>query len=207
MPEALASANPRDQSSIPHAQGAPDEKAGVQVRERKNAIRLQLIARSGRSGQLAIDVAGFLGRTSPLGPLEGAIGNGLGVFATGPLEYWVLDDDGLATESVAALRRGVAESASIFDQSDSCCTFVLSGPQVLDVLAKGTPIDLRSPPLTGLAATHSVIDRIPTLIVRRPEIFAYELLVPRSYAWSFIAWLEEATMECRCSFVSAEDGE
>ena len=87
----------------------------------------------------------------------------------------------------------MAESASVFDQTDGRRGFVLSGRHALDVLAKAAALDLRSQTFPTLGAAHSMIAHIPALIVQRPD--AYEILVPRSYASSFVAWLEEAAME------------
>jgi sarcosine oxidase subunit gamma len=184
-----------EQSPIPRVSAASADEAGVHVQEQHDVIRLQLISRNGKSEQLAVEVAKFLRRNSPLAALEGAERDGVSIFATAPLEYWVFAEKRLSNEAVAALERSVAESASVFDQSDSRRAFLISGRNVLDVLAKAVPIDLRSQAFPTPGATHSMIAHIPALIARRPESATYEILIPRSYASSFVAWLEEAAME------------
>jgi len=201
VPEPSVKRTPIDRSSTLRAFATSRDEAGVRVREQHDAIRLQLISRNGRSEQLATEVAKFLKRNSLLAPLEGGVLNGLSIFATGPLEYWVLADRGLATEAATVFQESVAESASVFDQSESRRTFLLSGRHVLDVLAKAVPIDLRSQAFPAPGAAHSMIAHIPVLIVRRPEPATCEILVPRSYASSFVEWLEEAAMEHGCAVV------
>lgn len=192
MPEPAAKRTPTDRTSIPRVPATSQDEAGVRVREQQDAIRLQLISRSGRYEQLASEIAKFMKRESQLSPTEGAERDGLSIFATGPLEFWLLANGGSAA-AVTALQACVAESASTFDQSDSRLTFVLSGRHALDVLAKATTLDLGSRTFPTPGAAHSMIAHIPALIVQRPD--AYEILVPRSYASSFVAWLEEAAME------------
>ena len=154
MPEPAAKRSPIHRASIPRVPATSQDEAGVRVREQQGAIRLQLIARSGRYEQLATEIAKFMGRESRLAPMEGAERDGLSIFATGPLEFWVLADGGFAADAVTALQACVAESASVFDQTDGRRGFVLSGRHALDVLAKAASLDLRSQKFTTLGAAH-----------------------------------------------------
>jgi heterotetrameric sarcosine oxidase gamma subunit len=182
-------------SLMPGSHKRSPNETGFLVQEQHDVVQLLLIARSGRVEELAATIAKFLERRTSLAPLEGAQRDGFHVFATGPVEYWVLADTPAAKECAGSLRELVAETASVFDQSESRRIFLLSGEHVSDVLGKGTPLDLRSPAFRGLAAAHSKIAEIPVLIVRRPDLDAYAVLVPRSYATSFVAWLKEAVRE------------
>jgi len=197
VPETSALRVRADQSPMPRTPAESAVEADLRIQERHKVIQLQLISRNGKSERLAAEIAKFLGREAPLTPLAGAERDGLSIFATGPREYWVLADGDLAAKAMIALQEAVTESASVFNQSDSRHVFMLSGRHVLDVLAKGSPLDLCAQAFPRPGAAHSVIVHIPVLIVRCLEPDACEVLVPRSYAASFVAWLKEAALEQR----------
>ena len=142
MPETSALRVRADQSPMPRTPAESAVEADLRIQERHKVIQLQLISRNGKSERLAAEIAKFLGREAPLTPLAGAERDGLSIFATGPREYWVLADGDLAAKAMIALQEAVTESASVFNQSDSRHVFMLSGRHVLDVLAKGSPLDL-----------------------------------------------------------------
>lgn len=197
MPETSASHIRADQSPMPRTPPESTGEEGLRIQEQRKVIQLQLISRNSKSEQLAAEIVKFLGRETPLAPLAGAERDSLSIFATGPREYWVLADGDLAAKAAIALQEAVAESASVFDQSDSRHVFLLSGRHVLDVLAKGSPLDLRAQAFPRPGAAHSVIAHMPVLIVQRLEPDACEVLVLRSYAASFATWLREAAFEQR----------
>lgn len=174
----------------------PDSaEPSIRVQEQHDADQRLLIARRGRTRELAAAIAKFLERSTPLAPLEGAEHRGVCVFATEPMNYWVLADSGPAKESVRSLQELVSDYASVFDQSHSHRIFLLSGEHVCNVLEKGTPLDLRSSTFRTLSAAHTKLAEIPVIVVRRPALHAYAILVPRSYVASFHSWLKEAILE------------
>lgn len=168
--------------------------AGVVIRELRDVAQLQVIARKGHDAVLASRIAKHLGRKSPLRPLEGASANGLFVAATGPGEFWVLAEGRAARRAMKAVVGIVGDSASVFDQSHGRSVVRLEGAKAVEVLAKGTPLDLREPEFPPLGAAHTMIAHIPALIARRREN-AFNLSVARSYAGSFSAWLRETGQE------------
>lgn len=165
------------------------------IQERPNVTQLQVISRKDQSASLARRFSSLLGTGKALAPLEGAEADGVHVYATGPLEYWVFSE----THSAQALERRLADelgdTASLFDQSHARFVVRISGDDATRLLAKGTPLDLEAGALPAHGASHSMIEHIPALVARCAIPVYYELSVPRSYAESYVAWLTEAALE------------
>ena len=172
----------------PETSGASD---GVRIEELSDVTQRQLFARNGQIDALAKRVAGFLKQKKPLGPLQGGERGGVFVCAVGPREYWVVAQGRSAAKTVQELEKAVNSLASVFDQSDGRFVVRLSGPGAVDVLARGTSLDLHDPSLTNQWGAHTLIEHIPALVLRREseDVAVFDVSVPRSYAGSFVAWL------------------
>ncbi len=172
-----------------------EQKPGVIIEERPNICLLQMIARNNDPLQLANIMTQYLGLEKPLAPMAAASKNGLLICATGPLEYWVMGQKPDAIDALAAIQFKAEQSASIFDQSEGKLVLRLTGAKAADILAKGTALDLHAKtllaPKTLLAegAAHTVIEHIPVLLTWQSPAGHYDLLIPRSYAQSFMTWL------------------
>ena len=172
---------------------------GLTIKERQNIIQLQLIARNNMSTRLSGLVTDFLDRERALSPMEGAKKKDLFVCATGPREYWILARKPDVIDALTQLQKIVEQAASVFDQGEGRFVIELTGRNVLDVLAKGTALDMQASGFPRQGATHTVIEHIPTLLVWRRDPSRYVLCVPRSYARSFMTWLCEASAEYGCA--------
>lgn len=172
----------------PETSGAGD---GTRIEELADVTQRQIFARNGQSDALAKAVAGFLKQKKPLGPLQGAERGGVFVCAVGPREYWVAAQGRSAAKAVQELEKAVDALASVFDQSDGRFVIRLSGPGADGVLACGTSLDLQDPTLPAKWGTHTQIEHIPALVLRRASngTAVFDVSVPRSYAGSFVAWL------------------
>ncbi len=169
--------------------------SGLVIQERPNVTQLQVIARKDRGASLARRLSALLGARKALAPLEGAAADGVRGYATGPLEYWVFSE----THGAQALERRLADelgdTASLFDQSHARFVVRISGDGATGLLAKGTALDLDGGAFPAEGASHTMIEHIPALVVRRAVPACYDLSVPRSYAGSYVAWLAEAALE------------
>lgn len=174
---------------------ARNTKPGLIITELPDVVQIQLIARSGQEQKLVSAIARFLGRSAPLLPLEGAERNGLFICATGPRDYWVFAERRSSPEVIRAIEAISDGLASVFDQSDGRLVLRVSGSKAVDLLAKGSPLDLCGPSLPAACGIHTVIEQIPALVVRHNASTIYDLSVPRSYAGSFAIWLYEAMNE------------
>ncbi len=155
-----------------HSQPAP--QPGLSVEEVPGMTQVQVILRKHKGP----------------GPLEGLAKDGVSICTTGPGEFWAFSEQHDTHGTEKRLGKVLGESASLFDQSHGRLVLRIEGPGALEVLARGTPLDLAKMP--AASATHTVIEHIPVLIARHRTTGRYDISVPRSYAVSFIAWLAEA---------------
>jgi len=165
----------------------------ISIHERPGVTQLQLVARNGKTAELAANISRFLARKTALAPSEGAANKGLFICATGPREYWVFTQTQNPSEAIEVLSKIIGSSASLFDQSQGKYVVRLAGKHVSGILAKGTALDLHRDAFPALGASHTVIEHIPALVARYADY--HEISVPRSYANSFITWLREAARE------------
>lgn len=160
------------------------------VEERAGLKQLQLIARSGRRDALAAAIGKFLKRKNPLSPFELDGRGGVLVCAVGPDEFWVNIEDRAQPRDVREFEKLTDSLASAFDQTDGRFVVRLSGRKAVDVLARGTSLDLQNPSLPAQWGSNTSIGHIPALLLcRREKNAVYDVSAPRSYAGSFIAWL------------------
>ena len=182
----------------------PDRIPGLIIDERKNTCQLQMIARNNDADQLSNILVQYLGLEKPLTPMAATSKNGLLICATGPLEYWVMAQQPGSIDALAAIQSEVEQSASIFDQSEGKLVLGLTGAKVVDVLAKGTALDLHAKALPAQGAAHTVIEHIPVLLTWQSDAGHYNLVIPRSYAHSFLNWLCDAARDV--GYVINKDG-
>ena len=195
MSEVLTPSSPLSQLMAHGTHATAGGATGVSISEPRAVAQIQVISRKGKAAEAARSISTFLGRKDVLAPSEGAERNNLLICATGPLEHWVFAEGRGPSDAMNELHGIAGASASLFDQSAGRCVIRLAGSHAADVLAKGTSLDLQSEALRAPGASHSVIEHIPALVVRRGDPACYDISVPRSYAGSFIAWLGEAALE------------
>ena len=165
------------------------------IQEYPNVTQLQVIARKDQSAALARQISNLLGARKTLVPLEGADKEGIHIYATGPLEYWVFSTKHSAFELEKRLEDKLGDTASLFDQTHGRFVVRISGDDATRLLAKGTSLDLDESAFPIQGASHSMIEHIPVLVVRNTSPACYDLSVPRSYAGSLLAWFSEAAAE------------
>jgi heterotetrameric sarcosine oxidase gamma subunit len=173
--------------------GAGGGASGLVIQERPNVAQIQVIARKDRDDSLARRLSALLG--TALAPLEGAETDAFCIYATGPREYWVFSETLGADALERRLGDELGDTASLFDQSHVRIVVGIRGDGATGLLAQGTNLDLGggAPPAPG--ASHTALDHVPALVVRRAERNSYNWSVPRSYAGSFVAWFSEAALE------------
>lgn len=89
----------------------------------------------------------------------------------------------------------LAGLAAVADLSDARAVIRISGPRARDVLAKGIPIDLHPRVFkpSGVAITHA--SHIGVILWQLDAYPTYELAIFRSFAHSFLVWLERSAAE------------
>ncbi|MHA1164595.1 MAG: sarcosine oxidase subunit gamma [Alphaproteobacteria bacterium] len=172
-----------------------DGAINLVIQEQPNVAQIQLIARKGQGASLARRVSSFLGIQKTLAPREGGQADGIHIYATGPLEYWVFSAKHSARLLEQRLADELGDSASLFDHSHARFVVRINGDDATGLLAKGTSLDLDESAFPAHGASHSTIEHIPALVARRSSPPCFELSVPRSYAGSLLSWLAEAAQE------------
>jgi methylglutamate dehydrogenase subunit D len=161
---------------------------GVIVRERIGLALATVMVRKGQTAALAAAVKEQFDITLPAGP-HGSGGDSTSFLGTGP-GRWLVTHDARTPRFVDSLSQRLEGLASVVDQSDAYGVLRLSGPALLDTLAKGVAIDLSAPafPAGIVAVTH--IAHIGATLWKVDEAPTIHVAVARSYAGSFLHWLE-----------------
>lgn len=90
------------------------------------------------------------------------------------------------------LRERLQGLASVSDQSGAYMHYRLSGEGARIVLQRGLSIDLHPDAFGEGAVLTSVIAHVGVLLWCRNQAPSYDLAIYRSYADSFLHWLEES---------------
>lgn len=165
----------------------------IDVRERSG---LGIAAVTVRKGQDAA-FGEFLRTAHGIGLRPGPkvfAGAGLALIGTGPGSHLAIRDaagPALATE----LAQGLHGIASVCDQSAAYGVLRLSGPKVRDVLAKGVPIDLHPSAFRPGDAAVTLAGHVSIVLWQPDAADSFDLAVSRSYAGSFMHWLDESAEE------------
>lgn len=104
---------------------------------------------------------------------------------------WLLIDNDTPTSDASEVLQDLAKISYVFEQSSAYRVFRCSGPYAEAVLQKGFFLDLnlRNFPIGSCIASHII--QILIFVTRSTEE-QFDLLVPRSFAMSFLSWLKEA---------------
>lgn len=168
--------------------GLPGPAGGITLEERAFLGKVNLRGDAGDEAFMTA-VRDVLDCTPPVEPNTVARGGERAVFWLGPDEWQIHCPEDAQQDLVKRLRSALAgRHSAVVDVSDYYVVMRLSGPKVLEVLAKGTPLDLhpRAFPTGSCAQTrfghatvllHKTADDVVDLQVRWS--FA-------EYVWSYI---------------------
>lgn len=161
---------------------------GVVARERIGLALATVMVRKGQTAALAAAVKEQFDITLPAGP-HGSGGDSLSFLGTGP-GRWLVTHDARAPRFVEGLAQRLEGLASVVDQSDAYGVLRLSGPALLETLAKGVAIDLSAPAFPAGSVAVTQIAHIGATLWKVDEAPTIHIAVARSYAGSFLHWLE-----------------
>jgi len=133
-----------------------------------------------------------LGVAPPLEPNRSAAGATATVFWTQPDEWLVVAEPTQAT----GLMESFDHAGLLFtDVSDGRAAFHLSGTGVLDLLCKGTSLDLHPRSFQPGHCAQTKLAQASVLLHRPGEAAAYDLFCDRSFAEYLWLWIEDAALE------------
>ncbi|MET0710753.1 MAG: sarcosine oxidase subunit gamma [Tardiphaga sp.] len=161
---------------------------GVIARERVGLALASVMVRKGRTAALAAAVKEQFDITLPAGP-HGSGSDSISFLGTGP-GRWLVTHDAQSPRFVDTLSRKLEGLASVVDQSDAYGVLRLSGPALLDGLARGVAIDLSAPVFSAGSVALTQIAHIGATLWKVDEAPTIHVAVARSYAGSFLHWLE-----------------
>ena len=182
--------------SLPARSGRAGGEPGVTVRPRDDLALARLIARKGRSGDLAAALRSRYGLDLPSTPKRVAQG-GFAFIWSGPGQWLAVAEDG------RDLARELAEAAGAFaavsDQGDGLAVLRVSGPRARDALIKGVGLDLHPRAFGPGDAAVTVIAHIGAQLWQLDDRPTYEIAAYRSFAGSLWRWLEASAAEFGCA--------
>ena len=176
-----------------YAVGAPPR--GIRLSEIRDVGKIDL---RGDPGDRAF--MGAVGRTLdlllPTEPCQATVQGDIAALWIGP-DQWLItckkDKVPDIADELDEATRGTA--SAITDISAGRTVFRMAGPDALDVLAKGCPLDLHPRTVKPGYVAGSVLAKI-TVLVHLREADAVDLFLGRSFADYLWSWLEEAGMGC-----------
>ena len=173
--------------------GAPGAGPGVKIAERRDLNIIQVAAFAGEAEGVAVAVAEASG-VRPSGVACSAVSeDGAAAIWVGPDRWLIVEkaDRDLERLLRAALPAG---QAAITNQGHSRCVLRLTGPEVRNVLRKGTTLDLDATRFSPGEARATGLFHINALLHCRSED-SFDIYVARSFGRSFFELITHAAAE------------
>lgn len=174
---------------------SPVTDEGVVLCERRTGTQLVIRGDAG-SGDFAEAVADVLGVELPVEPKTAHRKRGRTLLWLGPDEWLAVAAEGEDGELAAALGEALGDvHHAVADVSHSRTVIGLEGPHAMDVLMKGTNVDLHARVFGPDNCIHAHLGRCHMLLHQLDKAPRYDIYVHRSfaiYAWS---WLSDASRE------------
>lgn len=166
-----------------------DTATGCTVRERAPATRISL--RVGASERDVVAAAAGVPLPERIG--SRAVSGGRSALCLGPDEWVLVTDEADSGPLSTALDEAAARvPMSAVEVSDREITLALEGPDVLDLLATGCPLDLSGMPVGG--GTRTVFDTVQVVLTRETDD-RFDLTIWRSFSPHVRALLDRALKE------------
>lgn len=186
------------QSPLHHAEldklaSIPADEEGVTLKEVKLMGHLTLRFDASNAAQLHA-VESIIGFELPLEPLTSKAKGDYTARWMSPDE-WLITVPGLAAFDVeSAFRERMTGHYSLVNGSGGSTILEISGPHVVDVLKKSSPIDfhLSEFPIGKVVAT---VFAKSGAVIRRLDDSRFELVIRRSFADYLWLWLQDASLE------------
>ena len=182
-----------DDALVPGRYGAATDPCGVRAQSRLGVTIASIAARRGMTDALRRKLASTYRIELPAGPVATGAGP-ISLVGIGP-DRWLWLDGGATPTKVATLAETMRDLAAVADQTDGHRLLRLGGPRLRDLLAKGVDIDVHPTRFTVGSAAAIGVAHIPILLWQIDRESSFEVALPRSYAESFYAWLEESAAE------------
>jgi methylglutamate dehydrogenase subunit D len=158
--------------------GTTTEKPGSEITILKAVTTVLVIARRRKKRLLEEAVAGL---------------KGMDVRWAGAEQFFVMAVGRPDGEVENFVRKKVGDVASVVDQSHGRVVFQITGEKARDILAKGTPVDLRDERFPVGKSAMTQIAHIGAHMTRVAED-TYQISVFRGFSESFMDWLKSQSL-------------
>ncbi len=183
-----------DRVLVPGHYGAEGDARGVTITERTELALASVMARNGKTLELAARIKERFAADLPMTPRRVADGQIHFIWA-GPGRWLAAAPNQPPSTFESNLREALSGLASVTSQSDGRAIIRVSGPKAREALAKGVPLDL-DPRTFGPGDTAmTVVAHINVHLWQSDIAPAYDFAVFRSFAGSFCEWLFDASAE------------
>jgi heterotetrameric sarcosine oxidase gamma subunit len=146
-----------------------------------------ILARRGASTAV---IGEAIATNMPVGPTW-ATGNLSVVIGSGP-GTWLACGRGVSSDWCGDLERRLAGLASVSDQTGAYRLFQVEGSDARTLLQRGAAVDLDGSAFPAGSAALTVIAHVDVIIRNLTDGRSYEVAVYRSYAESFLRWIDAA---------------
>lgn len=162
--------------------------AGLRVELIDNATIANIAVAKGKQADLQAALRNAYGLALPSEPKRVAA-NGVAVVWSGPDQWLAIAERTHGRDLETELKPRLAGLAAVVDLSDARAILRIAGPRAREVMAKGVPVDLHPREFKpgDVAITHA--SHIGVIVCQIDEAPSYDILVPRSFAASFMHWL------------------
>ena len=126
------------------------------------------------------------------------------IFGIAPRRWWLVREQGLPTDSEQDAL--VAGFGIAVDVSDAWSRFRIAGKAMLDLLAKGSTLDLDPRVFAEGSCALAAFAQLHTLLHRAHGAWHFDLYCGRSYARALHEWLIEAAAEFGCETLVEKGG-
>jgi sarcosine oxidase subunit gamma len=198
----MADAPARQSPLLPHrfATGAPGPRLSVRAR---GPLEIVQVAAYGAPADAAARLSQHLGLAIAAAPNRAVVTGDLTVLWHGPAQWLVVRAKPAEPPLIDALAAAFGETAAVVDLGHARAALRFDGEAARDLLAKGTSIDLRPSRFGPGACALTALGKIGALLhAVTPE--AIDVYVHRSYARTFVDWLEHAARDIAVEFVGPD---
>jgi methylglutamate dehydrogenase subunit D len=200
--------SPLEHALVVGVHGARATNPGISLTEIRNFGLIQVMARRGRSGDLANAAHALFGVAPPYWPKAVQAENATLIWS-GPDQFLVLSPrDG--NPSIEALRQAFSGLASLSDQSHARALIRIAGPDARAMLAKLSSIDLHPAAFPAGSAAATSIDHTSVNFWRGSDLpegqAVFNLLVFATFAQSLWHAMLDAAAEYGVDVRPPQDG-
>lgn len=166
---------------------------GVRLSLRHPVSIATVIARKGKLRALSTALKKHYGFEAPA-PGRSASARQVSIHWCGPEQWYIVSNKHGEGELFAELAANLARFASVSDQSHGRIIIAMSGRNVRDLLAKGTPVDLHPREFGPGQCAVTQMAHVGVHIAQKAKD-SFEVSLFRGFAESFWEWLTEMSQE------------